>query len=123
MSYDISLNKIANVVVVRVEGVLNNDIRKGILRDLDAEMKTHSCFKAIIDLTRSRFDSAEPVEGAVELTMYMNSIRMNRNSKLAFVYVDAEKPRKTFEKMSQKFGYQLRYFKDFSAAYDWLGEA
>ncbi len=52
--------------------------------------------------------------------MHMSDVGLSPDAKLAFIYLDAETHRKTFEKISQKIGYQLRYFKDIDDAYNWL---
>ncbi|PLX80711.1 MAG: hypothetical protein C0616_07405 [Desulfuromonas sp.] len=120
MNYQVSFDNTDNIVKVVVTGDLDNDIRKAILHDVDSAMKTHACHRAIIDLRQAVFNPSEPMEGAVELIMYMSSIHMKLDSKLAFVYSDAEDQRKMFEKFSRKFGYQLRYFKDPETAQHWL---
>lgn len=120
MGYQLTFDNTGSFVKVEVTGNLDNDLRKAILKDIDSAMKTHDCPRALIDLRQAVFNPTEPMDGAVELTMYMSSIHMKLDSKLAFVYVDAEDHRKTFEKFSRKFGYQLRYFRDPHAAQLWL---
>ena len=120
MNFKVDLDTQKKMVKVEVDGPLDNAIRKKILSSIAAQMKSNNFNRAIVDLRRSHFNLSEPMKGSVELTMYLSDIGMSPDAKLAFIYDDAETHRKTFEKISQKIGYQLRYFKDIDDAYNWL---
>lgn len=120
MNFKLDLDIQNKIVMVEVGGLLDNQIRKEILSAIAAQMKSNNYNKAIVDLRRSSFDLSEPIEGSVRLTMHMSDVGLSPDAKLAFIYLDAETHRKTFEKISQKIGYQLRYFKDIDDAYIWL---
>lgn len=120
MNYRLELDTQDKVIKVDVDGLLDNNIRKDILREIVDHLKSTKYKKAIIDLRRAIFNLSEPIEGSVKLTMHMSDIGMNPEAKLAFIYEKAETHRKAFEKVSQKIGYQLQYFKTVDDAYNWL---
>jgi hypothetical protein len=103
-----------------VEGQLDNNIRMQILRAIADESNDENCVAAIIDLRQSTFNPAEPIEGAVKLAMHMSDLGISPNTKLALVYKGAKVHRATFEKVTQKIGYQLRYFKTPNDAHLWF---
>lgn len=120
MSYKLTLDSKDKIVNVSVDCLLDNSIRMEILNEVSNQFNLNNYTRAIIDLRESRFNPSEPIKGAVDLTIYLNKIRMNQDAKLAFIYVDAETHRKTFEQISQKFRYQVRYFKSIDEAYSWF---
>jgi len=120
MSYRLELDTQDKLVKVDVDGFLDNNIRKDILSEIVSHLKATKYSKAIIDLRRAIFNLAEPLDGSVKLTMHMSDIGMSPDAKLAFVYEKAETHRKAFEKIAQKIGYQLQYFKNVDEAYNWL---
>ena len=123
MNYKLYFDEEDKIVRVKADCLLDNSIRKDILREIALHLKSKKYSKAIIDLTESKFDLSEPIEGSVELTIHLSDLGMSPDAKLAFVYVDAETHRKTFEKISQKIGYQLRYFKTVDDAHNWLKDS
>jgi hypothetical protein len=120
MSFKIDVDPQEKIVEIEVEGALDNALRMKILSAIADESKAGNCSGALIDLRRSIFDLSEPIEGAVKLTMYMSDLGMSPETRLALVYKEAEVHRLTFEKITQKIGYQLRYFKNTDDAYLWL---
>lgn len=120
MPFTLSVDPQENIIEVEVEGALDNAMRMNILSDIARETKSGSCSAALIDLRKSIFDLSEPIEGAVKLTMHMSDLGMSPETKLALVYEGAESHRRTFEKITVKIGYQLRYFKNTEEAYLWL---
>ena len=123
MSYTLEIDKLSEVVNVKATCALNNAIRKEILNDVAEHLKSTRYTKVIIDLTDAAFNSAEPIEGSVELAMYMSRIGITPEARLALIYADAEGHRKTFEKITQSVGYRLCYFKNVEEAYLWLEHA
>lgn len=123
MKYKLCLDEKDKIVRVKANCLLDNSIRRDILCDIAIHMKSNNYAKAIVDLTESTFNLSEPIEGSVELILHLSDIGMCPDAKLAFIYVDAEQQRKTFEKISQKIGYQLRYFRNIDDAYNWLRDS
>jgi hypothetical protein len=120
MSFKLEVDPQEKIVEVEVEGALDNALRMKILSAIAYESEAGNCSGALIDLRRSIFDLSEPIEGAVKLTMYMSDLGISPKTRLALVYKEAEVHRSTFEKITQKIGYQLRYFKNTDDAYRWL---
>ena len=120
MSFTLQVDPQEKIAKVQVEGALDNSIRMEILGAIALESKAGNCSGALIDLRQSIFDLSEPIEGAVKLTMHMSDLGMSPDTKLALVYKGAENHRSTFETITQKIGYQVRYFKNTDEAYLWL---
>lgn len=118
--YEIDSDK---TMKVDVEGQLDNNIRMQILRAIADESKAGNCSAAIIDLRQSTFNPSEPIEGAVKLAMHMSDLGISPDTKLALVYEGAEVHRATFEKVTQKIGYRLRYFRNPDDAFEWLNDS
>lgn len=122
MGYTLDLEKTDEIIRVTVDGLLNNSIRVDILSEINNQFKLNNYHKAIVDLRGSEFNPSEPIEGAIDLTIHLNRIKMRFDTKLAFIYIDAEKHRKQFQKLAQQFSYNLQYFKNIEDAYSWLNE-
>lgn len=122
MSYELYADEKAQIVRVKARGLLDNAIRKEILGEIAIELRSKGYAKALIDLTETAFDSSEPIEGSVALTMHLSDVGMSPAAKLAFVSVGAETQRQTFERISRKIGYQLQYFRTLEEACRWLAE-
>ncbi|PLY04866.1 MAG: hypothetical protein C0622_02155 [Desulfuromonas sp.] len=120
MSYELRIEEEDRLVSVTATCLLNNNIRRNILDDINAVFHEKNYAKALIDLREAVFDPAEPIVGAVDLTIHLNRIRMKFDSKLAFVYTDAEEHRKSFEIIANKFNYRVQYFKKLEDARSWL---
>ena len=120
MSFTLEVDPQEKIAKVEVEGTLDNTIRMKILGAIALESKSGNCLGALIDLRKSIFDLSEPIEGAVKLTMHMSDLGMSPDTKLALVYEGAENHRSTFETVTNKIGYQVRYFKNTDEAYLWL---
>ena len=121
-NYILELDEEHQIAKVTAFGLLNNTIIMEILGEVVKIFHSRNYHKSIIDVTESQFHPDEPLEGSVFLTMHLSSLKFNPNEKLAFIYIDSECHRKTFEKMAQKFRFQLKYFKKTDEAYSWLND-
>lgn len=120
MPFTLEVEPQEKIARVEVEGALDNTIRMEILSAIALVAKAGDCCGALIDLRQSIFDLSEPIEGAVKLAMHMSDLGISPDTKLALVYEGANTQRATFEKITQKIGYQLSYFKNTADAYQWL---
>ncbi len=120
MDYSLEADSQQQTIKVKVSGLLNQQIRKEILSAVANQLIITQFSRVIVDLTKSSFNPAEPITGALDLTNYMRILGIQPHVKFAFVYLDSESHRKYFETVAQIDGFNLRYFKNYAEATAWL---
>lgn len=120
MNYDLEIDQEQQTISVHVHCLLDQEIRKEILLVIASQVNLTHFSRVIIDLTKSSFNPAEPITGALDLTSFMRAIGIPPHVKLAFLYADSERHRKYFENAAQCDGFNLRYFKNLDEAMAWL---
>jgi len=120
MAFTIESDSKKQVVEVKVSGLLNQKIRKEILLTVAGQLRINNFSKVIIDVTASVFDPDETMIGAWDLANYIRDIGVNPKVRWAFIYKDGESHRKYFEKVAEKEGLSIRYFKNRNNALEWL---
>jgi len=120
MNYDIEIDSKNKIIKVKATCLLNQDVRKEILLAVAGQLGISYFSRVIIDLTESTFNPDEMMVGAIELTNFMRSIGIKSHVKFAFIYSEAESHRKYFENVAQLDGFNLRYFRSFNEALEWL---
>ncbi len=120
MNFDLEIDSKNQTIKVKVTCLLDQDIRKKILSAVACQLGISEFNRVLIDLTKSTFNPAEPMVGAMDLTTYMRSIGIKPDVKFAFIYSEAESHRKYFEKVAQSDGFNIQYFKSLNAATAWL---
>lgn len=122
MGYKLLVDTVGRIIEIRASGLLNQVLRKEILDTIARELSSNAFDKALLDLTETSINPAEPVSGAFELIDYMKSIGITPDTKLAFISIGAEYHRNYFEEFARRGGFSIRYFKNRDDALGWLGQ-
>lgn len=122
MDYSICNDSDKQIINIKVTCLLNQDIRKKILAEIVHLVYSSGFQRVLIDLTESSFNEDEPMTGALELTTHMMTIGISPQTKIAFIFSEAEYHRKYFESVASTTGFNLRYFRDQDAARNWLNQ-
>ena len=122
MGYTIDKGSDHQRINVKVNCILDQKIRKKILTHVAYFLNVFGYQRVQLDLTESLFKKGESLIGALELVRHMKAIGISPQTKLAFIFSEAEDHRNYFEDVARISGFSIRYFKDQRSASKWLNK-
>jgi len=120
MNYEIKVKSETGTIHVKINCVLDQEMRARIILGVLNQMSLAGSRKIMVDVTEAAIDDSEPMSNMHDVLDYMMKLGLSPDMRIAFVYSNSETHRMYFQTISHMEGYAIRYFKDIEEASKWM---
>jgi len=123
MKYTIDKLSDLQIIKVTVSGTLNPFTGKNILLNAASDLNVNNYFRLLLDVRKSILSQHHTTGDSIEIVNYMNGLKINENTKVAYLNEEGEISHKIFVKFAQIIGdVNMKHFTSPEDAIEWLNK-